>query len=124
MNMILSAYSENSYKEFRLPRADNIRTRLVLRRDVFGLAESLDLLLENEDGVWYISPDNAPGFIDPQHRERPMLCDGDHFLYQAGGRTLVYFTVQQANRRLEHFPRYPSVCGDIHIGAPARCDLP
>ncbi len=123
MNMILSAYSENAYKEFRLPRADNIRTRLVLRRDVFALAESLDLLLENEDGVWYISPDNAPGFIDPQHRERPMLCDGDHFLYQAGGRTLVYFTVQQANRRFENFPRYRLAGGEIQIGAQAGCAL-
>ena len=45
MNIVLSVYSRNAYKEFVLPAVVNTRTTLVVRRDVFGLAENLNLNL-------------------------------------------------------------------------------
>ena len=60
MNIVLSVYSRNAYKEFVLPAVVNTRTTLVVRRDVFGLAENLNLNLENEDGIWFFAQDNNP----------------------------------------------------------------
>lgn len=123
MSIVLSAYSETAYKEFLLPAANDLRVSLSIRRDVFGLEEDLVLNLENEDGVWFLAPDNAPGLIDPQRRERPALEDGGHFLYQAGGRTVVYLAVSCCGHRFESFPRYRLAGTRIEIGAEPGCAL-
>lgn len=123
MNIVLSVYSQNAYKEFMLPASVNTRTTLVVRRDVFGLAEDLNLNLENEDGIWFFAQDNAPGLVDPRQRERRQLEDGDHFLYQIGGQTVVYLAVKHTDHRFESFPRYRLTGTRIEIGIDPSCAL-
>ena len=123
MNIVLSVYSQNAYKEFMLPVASNIRTTLVVRRDVFGLAEDLNLNLENEDGIWFFAQDNAPGLVDPRQRDRRELQDGDHFLYQINGQTVVYLVVEYTDHRFESFPRYRLTGSQIEIGINPDCAL-
>lgn len=123
MNIVLSAYSRNAYKEFVLPAAANTRTTLVVRRDVFGLTENLNLNLENEDGIWFFSEDNDVGLIDPQQRERHELGRGDHFLYQVNGQTLVYLVVEHTDHRFESFPRYRPTGNQIEIGINPGCAM-
>src|SRR5699024_6374439 len=123
MNIVLSVYSRNAYKEFVLPAVVNTRTTLVVRRDVFGLAENLNLNLENEDGIWFFAQDNNPGLVDPQNRERHELRDGDHFLYQSNGQTLVYLVVEYTAHRFESFQRYRLTNNQIEIGINPGCAL-
>lgn len=123
MNIVLSVYSRNAYKEFVLPAVVNTRTTLVVRRDVFGLAENLNLNLENEDGIWFFAQDNNPGLVDPQNRERHELRDGDHFLYQSNGQTVVYLVVEYTAHRFESFQRYRLTNNQIEIGINPGCAL-
>lgn len=123
MNVVLSAYSQRAYKEFMLPAATNTGTTLVMRRDVFGLTEDLDLTLENEDGIWFFSKNNPAGLVNPQQRDQRELRDGEHFLYQVNGQTLVYLTVEHTNRRFESFPKYRLTGNQIEIGINPECAL-
>lgn len=123
MSIVLSIYSENAYKEFVLPAASNTRTTLVVRRDVFGLGEDLELGLENEDGAWYFDAGSTPGLVDPQNRPRPILCNGDHYLYQPEGRTLLFLMITVTGQRFQSFPRYRLIRDSVLVGSDPDCGL-
>lgn len=52
MSVTISVYSRFAFKEFLLPATDNTNESLILKRDVFQLPETMEILLEVIDGKW------------------------------------------------------------------------
>lgn len=123
MSVVLSVCGENAYKEFVLPAASNIRTTLVIRRDVFGLEENLELFAENEDGTWYLSDDNDPRLEDPRQRPRRVLANGDYYLYRVSGRTVLFVMVSVSDQRFSSYRRYRLPSEGVQIGTGPECAL-
>ncbi|MBQ9991576.1 MAG: type VII secretion protein EssC [Lachnospiraceae bacterium] len=52
MSYILSVYSRKAFKEYLLPAVNNADYCLNMKRDIFGLSEDFELLMEIMDGKW------------------------------------------------------------------------
>lgn len=58
MNIILSIYSENAFKEYRLPALNNADYQVMFHKDFFHLEENMVLDLEVMDEKWKIKSSN------------------------------------------------------------------
>lgn len=59
MNIILSVYSENAFKEYQLPSVNNADYSFVLQKDFFCLKKSININLEIMDGEWRLKQDKT-----------------------------------------------------------------
>ncbi len=124
MTVILSVYSEHAYKEFVLPATQNAVTTVTIRRDVFGLPREVNLLLENNDGIWSFSPDNTI----------QLSCEGKNAIGQSlrgtqyiscsmQGRNALAILVSISEQHLLSYEKYTLTGQNITIGTEERCGL-
>ncbi|MCC8164078.1 MAG: type VII secretion protein EssC [Lachnospiraceae bacterium] len=52
MGYIVMAYAEGGYQEFLLPELDNSDYEILLERQIFGMAQNLQIAMEIVDGSW------------------------------------------------------------------------
>jgi len=95
VSTILTVYSNNAFKRFLLPAISNADYSLFLAESLFDLPQSIDLKLENNEGVWYFSESeeydiqyivgddyryNSPLFnnSDNSKNEYKLLISGQH----------------------------------------------
>lgn len=124
MNVILSVYSERAYKEFVLPAARNTVTTLSIRRDVFGLPKEVDLILENNDGVWSFSPDNTLQLsCGRESAVGEPLSDGKYISCSMQGRNVLAIMVSISDRRFCGYDKYVPTGRTVTIGTGAGCGL-
>lgn len=124
MNVILSVYSEHAYKEFVLPAVQNTTTALSIRRDVFGLPQEVDLILENDDGVWSFSSENTIQLSceGESVAEKP-LQDGKYISCSMQGRNVLAIMVSISDQRFCCYDKYTLTGQSIIIGTDAKCGL-
>ncbi|MBR2548045.1 MAG: FHA domain-containing protein [Eubacterium sp.] len=91
MSKVISVYSRNAYKEFRLPAGDNRECAVLLERKDFDVERSIRILLEIREGDVFIKcsdgytvtdPVNAGEMIDilPGKTVKIVSADGDKFV--------------------------------------------
>ncbi len=61
MNIVLSVYSQNAFKEYQLPSLNNADYSVTLRSDFFHLKQNLNLQLEVMDHEWTLKNDSHYG---------------------------------------------------------------
>lgn len=59
MNIILSVYSENAFKEYQLPAINNSDYSIVLQKDFFRIHKNVNIKLEVLDGRWKLKNDKT-----------------------------------------------------------------
>ena len=124
MNVILSIYSEHAYKEFVLPPVRNAATKLVIRRDVFGLPREVELLLENTDGVWSFSTENTVQLCcEGKNTAGQPLQDGKYVSCLLQGHNILAIMVSISDRRFCGYEKYVLANRSVTVGTEPECGL-
>ena len=87
MNVILSIYSKEAFREYQLPSVNNADYTLTLRSDFFHLQKNRSIYLEVMDHVWSFKP--AKGYSirkDGTVYEQRGLSDRDVLNYTSKGK--------------------------------------
>lgn len=80
MSKVISVYSRNAYKEFRLPEGENRECTIVLGRKDFDLAESVRLVLGVENGQIFLTDHDEKNVILPGKAVKIISDAGDKFV--------------------------------------------
>lgn len=124
MSVTLSVYSQRAFKEFVLPPNVNMETALMIRRDVFGLREDIEITLENLDGQWYFNKGCCKNlFVQSQPYAGQPLTDGAYFRYLNNGVMALAFMVRITEDRFTGFEKYQLLRKTIEIGTKEGCAL-
>lgn len=124
MNVVLSVYSEHAYKEFVLPAICNTVTTLAVRRDVFGLPEEVDLILENIDGAWSFSPKNhVQLFCEGENAVGKILEDGKYISCSIKRHNVLAIMVSVSDRRFCGYGKYVLAGQTVLVGTDPACGL-
>ena len=131
MHITLSVYSQNAFREFRLPPVLNQTETLCLRQDIFGLQEDLRLRLDNRDGVWYFD-DTAPFCLEFQNRPAdlslPVQNGGYYALYRTQDcrrdrEPMAAILVQTSDNHLPGYHKIQAGNAPVQIGINEDNDL-
>lgn len=124
MNVILSIYSEHAYKEFVLPHEQNTLTTLAIRKDIYGLPEDIDLVLENTDGTWSFSPKNHVRLsCEGENAVGQSLQDGKYISCSLKNRNVLAILISISDRRFCSYGKYALAGKNIQIGTGNECGL-
>lgn len=117
MRITITVYSQNAYKEYRLPVDDTIEYAVVLRKELFLLEKNLKLKLENLKGKWYFRESNAEILNQGVSCVNDELKERVTYACRTGAGELLYLTVRQNRASLEAYEKYclPSY-GNVTIG--------
>lgn len=90
MNIVLSVYSENAFREYQLPALNNTDYQITLDKNFFHLKESLALNLEVLDKKWKLKKNPAYTVAKNQQEDREdFLEDNDVIQLSAQGKEKV-----------------------------------
>ena len=76
MNLVLSVYLNDTFKEYQLPSMNNADYSIILPKDLFALSQNYCLELEVLDHEWYIKKKNKEKDIAEEGTGKA-LKDGD-----------------------------------------------
>ncbi len=107
MNIILSVYSEEAFKEYQLPPLNNADYSVTLRSDFFHLKQNLNLHLEVMDHEWRLKKDRRYSLWmnDKKYNEKP-LQDNDIISIQIEGEKGVILIVKYVDSIFHAYHKY------------------
>ncbi|MBO5372065.1 MAG: type VII secretion protein EssC, partial [Lachnospiraceae bacterium] len=107
MNVILSVYSENAFKEYQLPSVNNADYSFMLQKEFFCLKKSINIKLEIMDGKWRFKTDKAYALrINGERYQRQDLKDMDKINVLAEGEKDITIIVKYTESIFHAYEKY------------------
>ncbi len=107
MNIVLSVYSENAFKEYQLPALNNADYQIMLDKDFFHLKDNLTLNLEVLDKKWKIKKSSFYALVKNQQEcQEELLEDNDVINLSVRGKEIVSIIVKYVDSIFHVFEKY------------------
>ena len=62
MNTVLSVYAQGRFQEYILPAVENTYHKIVFGKNQYHLKEKVEVLFDNDQGIWKIKKEKKPNF--------------------------------------------------------------
>lgn len=107
MNIILSVYSENAFKEYQLPSLNNADYQVMLHKDFFHLKENLSLNMEVMDEKWRIKRNKEYDMeLNSKEYREEVLEDNDVINLSIGGEDTLSIIVKNVDSVFNAYEKY------------------
>lgn len=107
MNIILSVYSEDAFKEYQLPSFNNADYQVMLHKDFFHLKKNLSLNMEVMDEKWKIKRNKEYDMErNSKEYEEEALEDNDVINLSIGGKETLSIIVKNIDSVFNVYEKY------------------
>ena len=126
MSTVLSVYCNTAFKEYLLPAVNNANSSIVLSRNIFGLEQNLEILLEIVEHRWSFLPSEKYSLsCDNVSYFNQVIRDGDLIRLTINGENRISILVKETDRYFSVYSKFniQKLKAPVTIGKNESCTI-